>query len=365
MPKDYWRTNVSDIEVFEQALKDRAPRVYEKIAEYLREYAPEKFPKEHYKMVRDYSDRRGKYLRPVLIILGSEMLGGKEKEALLTAAAMQTSEDWILIHDDIEDHSEKRRGKPALPKVLGMNNIPYGDELALNAGDALHMIMWKMLFDNVNVLGLQKTKKLFNLMEDILLYTCEGQYLDISWTHYGSVYVTEEEYYKMIDAKAGAYTVYGPIQLGAVVASATEEQIDSIKEWGLPFGRAFMIHDDVLNLTGTEDKYGKEIGGDILEGKRTLMFIHLLRHCSEEERDKVIEIYLKTRQEKEKEGSKHIKYVIDLMKKYGSIDFAQTKATEFAEEAKRLFDKRTKSLRNTYARNVVRAGIVWAATRDR
>ena len=336
---------------FLQVLKERKPRIYEKICEYL----PNKFPEEHYKMVRDYPDRQGKYLRPVLLLLSNEMFGGKEENALLTAAAMQTSEDWILNHDDIEDGSEERRGKPALHKI-------HGIELALNAGDALHMIMWKMFFDNIEILGLERAKKIFNLMYDILLYVCEGQYLDISWITYKKVDITEEEYYKMIDEKAGSYTIYGPMQLGAAAAGATEEQVNSIKEWGIPFGRAFMIHDDVLNLTADKEKYGKEIGGDILEGKRTLMLIHLLKNCTKEEKKKVIDIYLKKREEKTEEEKN---YVIDLMKKYGSIDYAHKKSLEFANEAKKTFDKNASMLKDSFAKRAIRAGIDFVVTREK
>ncbi|MEM5872558.1 MAG: polyprenyl synthetase family protein [Candidatus Aenigmatarchaeota archaeon] len=336
---------------FLQILNEKKPKIYKKICEYL----PNKFPEEHYKIVRDYPDRQGKYLRPVLVLLGNELFGGKEEDALLTAAAMQTSEDWILVHDDIEDHSEERRGKPCLHKI-------YGIELALNAADALHMIMWKMLSDNSKVLGFEKAKKVFDLMYEILLYTCEGQYLDISWIVYKKVDITEEEYYKMIDAKAGAYSIYGPIQLGATVAGATQEQVNSIKEWGIPFGRAFMIHDDVLNLTASKEKYGKEIGGDILEGKRTLILIHLLKNCTKEEKKKVIDIYLKNRDEKTEEEKN---YVMDLMKKYGSIEYAHKKSLEFAEQAKKLFDKNTSMLKDSFAKKAIRAGIDFVVTREK
>jgi len=335
---------------FLKVLKERKPKIYEKICNYL----PDKFPEEHYKMVRDYPDRQGKYLRPVLLLLSNEMFGGKEDDALLTAAAHQTSEDWILIHDDIQDGSEERRGKECLHQIHGM-------ELALNAGDALHILMWKMLFDNIDVLGIEKAKKIFNLMNNILLYTCEGQYLDIGWIKYRKVDITEEEYYKMIDSKAGAYTIYGPMQLGAATAGATDSQIESIKEWGIPFGRAFMIHDDVLNLMASKEKYGKEIGGDILEGKRTLMLIHLLRSCTPEEKKKVLSIYLKKREEKTEEEKD---YVLNLMKKYGSVDYAHKKSLEYANEAKRIFDKNTSMLKDTFAKKAIRTGIDFVVSRE-
>lgn len=336
---------------FLQVLKDKRPKVYDRIIKYL----PNKFPEEHYKMVRDYPDRQGKYFRPVLLLLSNEMFGGKEESALLTAAAMQTSEDWILIHDDIQDGSEERRGKPALHRIYGM-------ELALNAGDALHIIMWKMLSDNIEVLGLEKAKKILDLMQNILLYTCEGQYLDISWITNKKVDITEEEYYKMIDSKAGAYTVYGPMQLGATVAGATQEQINSIKEFGVPFGRAFQIRDDVLNLVADAEKYGKEIGGDILEGKRTLILVNLLKNCTKDEKKKIIDIYLKKREEKTEDDKE---YVMNLMKRYKSIDYAQKKALEYADEAKRIFDKNTSMLGDSFAKKAIRAGIDFVVLREK
>src|SRR3989344_3960571 len=120
---------------FTSVLKEKKPAVYETILRYLPN--PEKtWVEEHWKAVRDYPDRQGKYIRPTLVLLMCEMLGGDSEKALLTAAAMQTSEDWILNHDDIQDKSEERRGKPTLHRIYGLN-------IALNAGDASHMIMWK------------------------------------------------------------------------------------------------------------------------------------------------------------------------------------------------------------------------------
>jgi geranylgeranyl diphosphate synthase, type II len=336
---------------FIQVLKERKPKIYEKILEYL----PEKFPEEHYNMVRDYPERQGKYFRPVLVLLANEMFGGSEEKAILTAAGMQLSEDWLLVHDDVEDGSEERRGKPALNKM-------YGIELAVNAGDALHMIMWKTLFDNNKILDEETSEKVFNLMYDILMRTSEGQYLDISWVTHKKVDITEEEYYNMIDRKTAAYTIYGPIQLGATVAGATDSQIRSIREWGTPFGRAFQIHDDVLNLVANQEKYGKEIGGDILEGKRTLILVHLLSNCTSDEKRKIIGIYEKDRKDKTEEEKK---YVMNMMKRYGSIDYAHRKSLEYTDQAKVLFDKNTSMLKDTFAKKAIKAGMDFVVNRDK
>ena len=121
---------------FKEYVSKYRDSVYSKIMEYL----PLKEPEAHYRMVRDYSERMGSYRRAGFILLTGEMFGEKPENLFLPAAAMQMSEDWILIHDDIEDNSESRRGKPALHKI-------HGNELAINAGDAVHISMWKALKD--------------------------------------------------------------------------------------------------------------------------------------------------------------------------------------------------------------------------
>jgi len=140
----------------------------------IKKYLPKKEPIGHYNMVWEYPTRQGKYFRPGLVMLGTQLFGGNPKKSLLTAAAMQTSEDWILIHDDVEDHSDKRRYFPALHKM-------HGDELAINAGDALHMIMWKMLGDNARDFNNIAGWDIFNTMNHILLKATEGQYLELKW----------------------------------------------------------------------------------------------------------------------------------------------------------------------------------------
>ncbi len=335
---------------FMSVLKIKREIVWKEIQKYL----PDKEPKGHYKMIREYPERRGKYVRPSLVLLSCEAFGGDPAKALLTAAAMQVSEEWLLIHDDVEDDSDERRGKPCLHKM-------YGKELAINAGDALHLIMWRIIGDNIKLLGNETGFRIFDKFYDIFLVTCEGQYLECSWIHDNKIDISEEEYYKMIDAKAGLYTISGPIQLGAIVAGVSDDVIKKIEEFGIPFGRAFQITDDTLNLSGEYEKYGKEIGGDILEGKRTLILIHLLRNCTEEEKEKVVRIYSKKREDKTKDD---ISYVINLMKKYGSIDYAKAKAREFAKQSKEIFDRNFKDLPETDAKKIIRIAIDFVVNRE-
>ena len=320
----------------------------------LQKYLPNKEPKFHYDMVRDYPERGGKYLRAGLILLACEAFGGDPKKAVRTAAAMEASQNWILIHDDIQDHSDERRGKPCLHKTAGV-------EQALNAGDALNMIMWKILADNREVLGSDLTFKIIDEFYRMLLITAEGQAIDMKWVEDKTLGMTEEDYYKIVDTKAGLYTITGPMRLGAMIAGARPEQLKFLDEFGLPFGRAFQIQDDVLNLAGDPKKYGKEIGGDILEGKRTLMLVHLISHCSQNERELVKATYGKTREEKLQAD---VEYVLNLMKKYGSIDYARDKSFEFAAQAQRIFDTKFSFLKDGPAKDGLRAAVDFVVKRE-
>lgn len=322
--------------------------------ERIKKYLPDKEPQKYYEMVRDYPERKGKYFRPGLLLLSARMFGGNINCALLAAAAMQVSEDWLLIHDDFEDHSEKRRGKKCLNKI-------FGDELAVNAGDALHIIMWKILGDNARSSG-KKGWDVYEKMYDIILTTTEGQFMELDWIRNGRVAVSEDKYYKMIYIKAGYYTVTGPLQLGAICAGACDKEIKKIEKWGVSLGCAFQIWDDVINITVPSKKQGKERGGDILEGKRTLLLIHLLKNCLNSERRIIEAIYLKKREEKNEEEKE---YIIKLMGKYKSIEYAKKKALKAADEAERKFIASTAHLPNTEAKEIIREGIRFTVNRER
>lgn len=183
---------------------------------------------------RVYPERKGKYLRPTAVRLIAGALGLRNEKVLKTAAAMQLSEEWILIHDDIEDKSETRRGAPTLHKL-------YGDGLAINAGDSLHMIMWKIISD-INV------KRITEEFYKMLFRTALGQGVEQIWTNKGIKNMTDDEYFFIADSKSAYYSMAGPMRLGAIVADATNAQIDKISKFGLHLGRCFQLVDDILDL---------------------------------------------------------------------------------------------------------------------
>ena len=276
-----------------------------------------------YKMMRDYPSRHAKGLRPFLCVTACKAAGGSEKKAMLTAACLELFQHWILIHDDIEDESELRRGEPALHRK-------YTEALALNAGDALHARMWGALLSNQKVLGVEAALKVMGEFSTMVNETTEGQHMELSWVHDRRWDLRESDYYEMCTKKTAWYTVASPTRLGAIVAGAGDGVLASLKEFGLKLGVAFQIQDDSLNLVGEEKTYGKVKSDDILEGKRTLILLHALHASDRDERKKLVAIMDK---EREKKTSADVSYVLSLFEKHGSIPYARRKAKELMEDA--------------------------------
>jgi geranylgeranyl diphosphate synthase, type II len=276
-----------------------------------------------YLMMRDYPSRQAKGMRPFLCVTACRAAGGKEDDALLTAACIELFQNWILIHDDIEDGSELRRGEPAL-------HVKYGRGLALNAGDALHARMWEALLGNRAGLGLEKTFAVMEEFSRMVNETTKGQHMELGWVVGKRWDLKEKDYYEMCTRKTSWYTVASPCRLGAIVAGAGGRVLDDLKEFGIGLGIAFQIQDDALNLVGDQKKYGKAKSDDILEGKRTLILLHLLAAASQSERDKVISIMNKSREAKT-QGD--VSYVLSLIDKYDAVGFARKRATELMKES--------------------------------
>lgn len=247
MPYSYYNNDM-----VKDTLENTKKIVWPEIEKYLIDPAyptqfsiPDKFKNDvelYWKINKIYPERKGKYLRPTLVLLVAQAMGADSKNAVKTAASMQLSEEWILIHDDIEDDSDTRRDGPTLHKE-------HGIELAINAGDALHIIMWKM----VNDVAHPKISEEFYRM---LMRTALGQGVEQIWTNRKSKEITDDEYFFVADSKSAYYSIAGPMRLGAMVAGATEAQIDKITEFGLYLGRCFQLVDDLLDLE-QDKKEGK------------------------------------------------------------------------------------------------------------
>jgi len=349
---------------FKQVLKEKKVLVWPEIESYLDKFLdlpdfctiPKKYTrmkKLHTKIIRDYPERKGKYFRPTLVLLTAQAMGCPIKKAIKTAAAMQTSEDWILAHDDIEDDSLERQGKPTLHQI-------YGKELAINAGDGLHVLMWQVLKDNLEVVGNKLGKKIIDEFVTMLSRTVFGQTVEIKWTQENKQDMTDKDVLLILESKTAYYTIAGPMRLGAILAGANVKQLQLIYEFAKPLGYCFQIRDDLLDLTSDFEGLKKQTGNDIYEGKRTIMLVHLLRNANKEDKEKLTKIFEKSRQDK---TEKEVIWVIEMMKKYGSLEYGEKMATKFANQAKRLFNKNLNFLVKQPARNQLLSGIEFVLNR--
>lgn len=304
-------------------LKKWIPVIDKEMFSFLEEKEPYN---EFYKLMRDYPERGGKRLRPFLCLMACRAVGGDPMKALRTAAAIEMFQSFALVHDDIEDGSEMRRGEQCLHRKHG---IP----IAVNVGDGLLITVFKMLTKNKEVLGDEKTLEVMEKMYELYSKTVEGQALDIWWVQKNVWDLGEEDYFRMVTGKTGYYSGRTPIEIGALIGGADEKTLKELGAFGEKIAVAFQIQDDLLNLEkGEGDKYGKEKGGDIMEGKRTLMIIHLLNHSSEKEGEKVKTILSKGREEV---SSEEIEYVVNLMEEKGSIEHARKISKQMIRDAKK------------------------------
>jgi len=278
-------------------------------------------------IISDYPHRQGKYVRPTLVLLTASSIGFPVSKALLTAAAMQVSEDWILIHDDLEDDSEQRRGQPALHHQIGK-------ELAVNAGDGLHILMWKILSDNQKIVGPSLSYQIQQEFFTMLSRTVLGQTAEIKWTQENNLRLTDKDILFILESKTAYYTIAGPMRLGAILADATPAQLNKIFQFGKYLGYCFQIQDDLLDLTSDFAGHKKQVGNDIYEGKRTVMLVHLLKHANTINKKKIISILSKSRSQK---TADEVTFVISKMGEYGSLDYSRKLIKKYADLAKKYF----------------------------
>ncbi|MGC8622512.1 MAG: polyprenyl synthetase family protein [Candidatus Micrarchaeia archaeon] len=295
-------------------------------------------PEEYSNMVRVYIDRKGQYRRPSYVILSSLLYGGSDEEAILPAAVQQLTEDYFLMHDDIIDKNEMRRGGKAA-------HLIYGIENAIVGGDVVHAISWYVASKASKLLGPERGKRYFEKFSDILFMTHQGQYQDMKLGKKEDITkFTIEEYYSSIHAKSAYYSVYGPLQCGAIVANQPDEVLKSIEEYGTPAGNAFQIKDDILDCISTPEQLGKSIGTDIRSNTKTIILWHAVQNASSSTLEKLKEVYFKKPEEKTEE---EINWVISTFKELGSIDYAEKTALSLIKESIDKFEKSTSFVKDS------------------
>jgi geranylgeranyl diphosphate synthase type II len=285
---------------------------------------PVKEPRQYlYDLVPLYPQRAAKGLRPGLCIATCGAFGGDPDRAIRSAVSLELFHNAFLIHDDVEDGSEFRRGAPTLAAA-------YGLPIAVNVGDAMNVLSIRPLMDNLDLLGPEATWRVFAEVEHMVRESVEGQAMELGWVRDNICDLTEGDYLRMTLKKTCWYTCIHPCRIGSIVATAGAVKPERFDRFGYYMGVAFQIQDDVLNLVGEESKYGKEIGGDIREGKRTLMLIHALGACKPREKERLRRFLAKPRAER---SDTEVRWVYSMMRKYDSVEFARACAKNLSGAA--------------------------------
>lgn len=244
---------------------------------YLEAYATEKEPKNLYQPIAYILSLGGKRLRPVLTLMATDIFNGDYKNAMDAALSVEVFHNFSLVHDDIMDDAPLRRGAQTVHEKWDVNT-------GILSGDAM-LIMAYQLFENYEAAKFQDLAKLFS---KTAIEVCEGQQYDVDFETRNNV--TVPEYLKMIEYKT-AVLVGAAMKMGAIVAEASLEDQNNIYEFGKNLGIAFQLQDDYLDAFGNPKTFGKQVGGDIIENKKTYLYLKALEFSSEGDRLKLTELF--------------------------------------------------------------------------
>ena len=309
-------------------LDDRLRRYRDVTIAGLLAYVPDHEPVAHlYDLVPDYPTRPGKGLRPALCIATCRAFGGRVDQVLLSAVAIECFHNAFLVHDDIEDGSENRRGRPTL-------HATHGVPIAINVGDALNVLSIRPLMDNLATVGGRLTWLIFAEIEHMVRQSVEGQAIELGWVRDNVVDLEVDEYLRMTLKKTCWYTCMHPVRIGAIVATKGRIDPSRFDRFAYFMGAAFQIQDDLLNLRGDEEQYGKEILGDLWEGKRTVMLLHLLKALRGNDRQRLVDFLSQPRHVRREED---VRWAHAAMERHGSFDFAAEVASGLANAARSEF----------------------------
>jgi geranylgeranyl diphosphate synthase type I len=290
-----------------------------------------------YGPLAEYSANAGKRHRPLICLLACEAVGGDPELAKSAAAAIEHFHTAALIHDDIEDASQTRRGEPCM-------HIREGEGLAINAGDLALSLVTGTVVDDPTLNDATKLRVLHELVE-MTTRTIEGQALDIGWARDDRFDLTTEDYLLMANHKTAFYSGAVPLAVGAIIGGGSESQIATLRQFGMATGLAFQIQDDMLNLVGTREATKKDFRSDITEGKRTLIAVHALQHSEKRER---LLVLLSSRPT----DAAELDEAVAIMQEAGSIEFANAYANTLVTDAKLALES---ELPKSKARNMLAA----------
>lgn len=278
-------------------------------------------PKVLYKASRHIIEAGGKRLRPFIVLKACELVGGREEDALPVAAAVELLHTFTLIHDDVMDRSETRRGVPAV-------HVLWDESMAINAGDLVFAKVFDAVLNHTNRerTSSEQIRRALSLITQATITVCEGQARDISNEKRREV--TEEDYFETVHWKTAAL-YKAAAETGAVIGGGTETQIERLGQFAYNAGVAFQIRDDELGLIGDARILKKPVGDDLRRGKQTILVIYALKHATPKQRRTILATL-----DNQKAKVNQIKETANLIYSLGAEEYATKKAMEFIIRAK-------------------------------
>ncbi len=244
--------------------------------------------------IMEFNMRGGKRIRPILVIFGYKALGGKNEDAIIDAAiAVELMESFLLIHDDIMDQDELRRGYLTMHKIYenkckrhhrAGDAKRFGESMALVAGDILSILGSEAILQSR--FPVKKKLRAISIFNKAVINTCFGQIIDIRAALEPDV--AENDIQRLYELKTAVYTFEAPLQIGAVLAGAGEKELKLLSRYAISLGKAFQLHDDLLGLFGSRKKIGKPVGSDIREGKKTLLIVRATATAKKRDREFIL-----------------------------------------------------------------------------
>ncbi|HEX17442.1 MAG TPA: polyprenyl synthetase family protein [Thermoplasmatales archaeon] len=303
-----------------------------------------KKPENLYVAARHLPLAGGKRLRPLISILSAEVVGGDWRKVVPFSVSLELLHNFTLVHDDIMDRSTMRRGVETV-------HVKFGEDTAIIAGD----ILFAKAYESLHNLDVDPVifKRLNLLLTTCIEEICEGQEIDMEFE--GRTDITEEEYIEMINKKTAALFSCSA-EGGGIIGGGEDEEVKALSRYGRYFGLGFQIWDDYLDLKGSEREFGKRIGNDIREGKKTLMIIHALSNADQRDREKILSIL-----GKKDASNEEIKEIVEILERIGSLDYAKERAMEFSRKAKESLS----NLQNNEARSSLEELVDYSISRRR
>lgn len=282
---------------------------------YLEEKTQIKNPKNLYEPIRYILGLGGKRLRPVLTLLTTDLFGGDYKKALDAALAIEVFHNFSLVHDDIMDDAPLRRGKTTVHEKWDINTgILSGDAMLINS------------YQFFEAYAGDEFKELVQLFSKTAIEVCEGQQYDVDFETRDDV--TIAEYLKMIEYKT-AVLVAAAMKMGAIVATTSKENQDLVYEFGRNLGIAFQLQDDYLDAFGDPETFGKQVGGDIIENKKTFLYLRALELSSPSEKETLLHLYSIA----PTDPSEKIEAIKSVFVQSGSVDVTKKEIENYTQQA--------------------------------